>query len=149
MAKVACIYICSAKGSPMESILFAQTLKGAGIKGDRYSTGEGSWNQGRPGKRQVSFINIASFKGTQFVPADSRRNVVTEGIELMTLVGKEFLVGRVRFKGVKYCTPCDRPDVLSRKTSFQKTFSERGGLLAEVLDDGFISVGDTILELVA
>jgi MOSC domain-containing protein YiiM len=63
----------------------------------------------------------------------------------MALVGKEFMIGGVRMRGVKYCDPCDRPDKLSKKIGFRERFSDRGGLIAEIINDGIIRLGDLVV----
>lgn len=126
------------------------TIKGAGLLGDRYASGDGSWNKGRQGHRQVTFVNGEFFQGTDYAQEDCRRNIVTEGIELMRLIGTEFTVGTVRFRGLKYCEPCNRPkklggEKLRTAQPFEQAFHDRGGLVAEVLDDGIIHRGDKIV----
>jgi hypothetical protein len=140
---VVAIYISPKKGGDMEGVMTVEAVAGRGLKGDRYESGDGSW--GKLGSRQVTFMNAAFFEGTDYEYAESRRNIFTEGIELMFLIGREFTVGNVRFRGVKYCDPCERPTTLAgKKTSFRETFFDRGGLIAEVLNDGTITVGDSI-----
>lgn len=141
------IYVSAEKGKPMRKIERALALKGKGIRGDRYGESIGSYSHkdGAPGNRQITLINACMFKGTEFTPADTRRNVVVEGMELMTLINKEFVIGGARFRGVKYCTVCTRPSDLSKKPGFREAFEDRGGLVAEVLNDGLFSVGDAVL----
>jgi MOSC domain-containing protein YiiM len=123
-----------------------EAIVGQGLKGDRYSTGEGSFNKGKQGKRQVTLMNSIFFAESGFEFKDSRRNLFVEGVELMWLIGREFQIGTARFRGVKYCDPCTRPSKLAGKsTSFKEAFFDRGGLLAEVLEDGIIKVGDPLI----
>jgi MOSC domain-containing protein YiiM len=130
----------------MQEVEEVEAILGVGLKGDRYATGKGTWNKGQAGKRQVTFINAMFFEGTSYEFADSRRNVVTVGIELMYLIGREFWVGNVRFRGVKYCDPCERPTKLAgEEASFRKTFFDRGGLIAEILQGGAIRKGFHIM----
>jgi hypothetical protein len=64
---------------------------------------------------------------------------VTQGVELMRLIGREFQIGKARFRGQYYCDPCLRPTRLSGKTEkFLEVFSDRGGLVAEILESGTI-----------
>jgi len=41
--------------------------------------------------------------------AETRRNIVTEGVDLNTLVGVTFMVNGVLMRGVELCAPCRRP----------------------------------------
>lgn len=133
-------------GEPMQEITQVEALAGQGLKGDRYTTGEGSFNKGKQGVRQVTLMNSIFFEGSGFEFKDSRRNLFVEGTELMWLIGREFQIGTARFRGVKYCDPCARPSKLSGKTkSFKETFFDRGGLIAEIIEDGVIKVGDLLI----
>jgi hypothetical protein len=62
-----------AGGKKMEEVRSAEAIAGAGLAGDRYSTGEGSFNQKRPGRRQATLINSIFFQDSSFEYAESRR----------------------------------------------------------------------------
>jgi MOSC domain-containing protein YiiM len=73
----------------------------------------------------------------------ARRNIVTDGVSLNDLVGKEFYVGEVRIRGIRLCEPCS----YLAKISFPeilKGLVHKGGLRAQILSEGLIRVGDTI-----
>jgi hypothetical protein len=146
---VAAICICPSAGADMQAVEEVEAITGQGLNGDRYSTGEGSFNKGAQGKRQVTLINGIFFEGSGFEYIDSRRNIVTIGVELMWLIGREFQIGMAKFRGVKYCEPCTRPNKLGRKKlvaePFNIVFHDRGGLIAEVVEGGVIKVGDTVI----
>lgn len=140
------ICIGAIAGGPMQLVQSAEAIAGQGLSGDRYSRGEGSFNKGRQGKRQVTLINGCFFPGSGFEYVDSRRNIVTLGVELMDLIGKDFRVGVALMRGVKYCDPCLRPSVLSgKKIAFRDFFHDRGGLVADVIESGELKVGSLIL----
>ncbi|MBI2640204.1 MAG: hypothetical protein HYW90_04955 [Candidatus Sungbacteria bacterium] len=123
-----------------------EAIAGQGLKGDRYATGEGSFNKGKQGNRQVTLMNAIFFDGSGFEFRDSRRNIFVQGVELMWLIGREFQIGTARFRGLKYCDPCTRPSKLSGKQkSFKETFFDRGGLIAEVIEGGIIKTGDPVI----
>ena len=143
--KVMAICIAPSAGSPMKAVEEVQAIAGIGLSGDRYASGQGSFNKGRVGSRQVTLINGIFFVGTAFDYLHSRRNIVTVGVELMWLVGREFRIGEARFRGIKYCDPCDRPSNLwGVEESFKQSFYDRGGLIAEVIETGDIKVGDLV-----
>ena len=106
---VVAIYISPIAGGKMEDMEIVEAIVGAGLAGDRYSTGEGSFNRNRQGRRQVTLINSIFFKNSGFEFIESRRNIVTQGVELMWLIGREFQIGKARFRGQNYCDPCLRP----------------------------------------
>jgi MOSC domain-containing protein YiiM len=129
----------------MEEVEMVEAIAGAALGGDRYSTGEGSFNRKRPGRRQVTLINSVFFRDSGFQYSESRRNIVTHGVELMWLIGREFQIGKARFHGQYYCDPCLRPTRLSGKTEkFLEVFSDRGGLVAEIIESGTIRKCDPI-----
>jgi MOSC domain-containing protein YiiM len=76
-------------------------------------------------------------------PGDARRNLVTRGIALNHLVGRDFQIGEVRAHGIRLCEPCDH---LQRLTGRQliKGLRHRGGLRAQILTPGSIRVGDPL-----
>lgn len=143
---VVAICIGPAAGEPMLQVDAVKAIAGAGLQGDRYASGEGSFNKGRQGSRQVTLINGLFFESSGFEYIDSRRNLVTKGVELMWLIGREFKVGGARMRGIKYSDPCRWPSKLAGKSiSFEKVFHDRGGIVAEVIQDGLIRVGDLVV----
>lgn len=140
------IFIAPKAGDPMQAVQEVVAEAGKGLVGDRYYGGNGSWNKGNSGRRQVTLINGQFFPGSGFEYPDPRRSIVTGGVELMDLIGEEFEIGSAVFRGVKYCAPCERPNkFVSVGTSFRKAFFDRGGLIAEVVESGTIRVGDAVV----
>ncbi len=134
---------------PVRSV---RALPGRGLEGDRYFHGKGSFQ--KPGEtlipaQEASLIEIESIEALQrehgiaIAPAESRRNILTRGIALNDLVGREFTVGGVRMKGIKLCRPCDHLEGLT-KPGVKAGLNNRGGLRAQILNDGVIRVGDTV-----
>jgi MOSC domain-containing protein YiiM len=123
-----------------------RVVAGAGIEGDRYFA-----RQDEPGQN-ITFIEaeeIESFFAEQQIPADlsvTGRNVITRGIRLNELVGREFLVGTMRFRGVELCEPClgfgealATPSLLP--AAVVKRMLHRGGLRADALSSGELAIG--------
>jgi len=146
-ARLVAICICPLAKGPMQYVQSVQAVAGAGLEGDRYATGEGSFNRGEKGKRQVTLMNARFFPHSGFEFVDSRRNLFVEGVELMWLIGREFeFDSGVRMRGIKYCDPCMRPTKLSGKTaSFKEQFQDLGGLVAEILVGGELRVGGVLI----
>jgi MOSC domain-containing protein YiiM len=70
---------------------------------------------------------------------------VTTGVSLNHLVGREFMVGNARLRGIRLCEPCGH---LERMTGRKlKGLVHRGGLRAQILESGEIKVGDPVIEL--
>ena len=76
-------------------------------------------------------------------PDEHRRNVVTRGIELNGLVGREFRLGEVRCRGMRLCEPCRVVQGYAGRPVL-RALVHRGGLRADVLEDGTIRAGDTV-----
>ncbi len=143
--EVVAIFIGPSKDSDMIQVKRVRTIANAGLEGDRYCAGKGSYSKDTIGRRQVTFMNARFFLNSGFEFADSRRNIFVRNFELMWHIAKIFTINGVRFRGLKYCDPCARPSKLAGKPGFKETFEDCGGLIAEVLDDGEIYEGAEIL----
>lgn len=86
---------------------------------------------------------LAEEKNVVIAAAAARRNIVTRGVPLNHLAGREFQVGDVRFAGIRLCEPCDYLEGLTT-SGVLKGLIHRGGLRAEILVGGTIRVGDPI-----
>ena len=124
----------------------ADAHAGKGLLGNRYYYGNGD----APSGRALTLIQaeaieaMADEHGIEITPAESRRNVLTRGIDLNALVGKRFRVGNVECIGVELCHPCKSLESLT-KPGVIKGLVNRGGLNADILSDGEIGVGDEVV----
>ena len=149
--KVTHIFISPNEGEPMQELQEVKAIEQLGLEGDRYAGERGAWSKSkRKVIRQVSVIEqeaidrANSVLETSFLPKETRRNIVVSDFPLNDLIGKEFMVGDVRMRGVELCDPCKRPPKLIGKSGFEESFTGYGGLRAEILTTGQISVGDTV-----
>ncbi len=152
MTQLLAILTSPNKGEAMRYHTSIKAIRGIGLEGDRYALGIGAHSKSkRIVIRHVSLIAIEAIleanKATAvaFTPDETRRNLVTMGVDVNTLIGKVFGMGHAVFKGVEWCDPCGRPSNLSGKPGFEEAYKERGGLRAEVLEGGIISVGNPIM----
>ena len=76
-------------------------------------------------------------------PSESRRNVVTRGVPLNHLVGKEFEIGGIRIRGIRLCEPCSHLQKLTDREVI-KGLRHRGGLRAQILSEGLLRKGDPV-----
>ena len=148
--EVVSIHVAGKAGTPMLSPETAEAVVGRGLEGDRYFDGSGYWST-HPGRgREVTLIELESIealaqeKNVVIEPAAARRNIVTRGVPLNHLVGREFQVGGVRLLGCRLCEPCDYLQGLTTD-GVLKGLIHRGGLRAEILVGGTIRVGDPIV----
>ena len=155
MARVVEILIASSPQEPARSVDSAKALPGVGLEGDRYAIGNGTFSRtpqhpdGELTLVQREHIEaFAAATATTFTTRDARRNIVTEGIDLNALVGRQFTVGNVVIRGLRLCEPCN---YLAKQTSpaVLRGLLHKGGLRAQILSDGEIKVGDLITELPA
>lgn len=148
------IFVCSDKGNPMCSLEYVEALAGRGLAGDRYALGTGSYSKDEPLKKQVTFIATEGIESannqleTPFLAEETRRNIVTKNVDLNSLVGKHFKIGRVVFKGTELCPPCKRPSVLAKKEKFKEAFENQGGLRAEVISGGMLTIGEMTFQVI-
>ena len=81
--------------------------------------------------------------GISLTGEQSRRNVLTRGIDLNTLVGRRFTVGDVEAVGAELAEPCNKLQKLTEK-GVLRGLVHRGGLRADIVSGGRISVGDAV-----
>jgi hypothetical protein len=122
----------------------ADVRAGRGLRGDRYFDGAGTFSDAHDRGHDLTLIEAEAIEELGLIsPEESRRNVVTRGIDLNALVGRRFTIGGVECYGQRLCEPCAH---LQRLTGpgVLRAYVHRGGLRADVLTDGEISVGDTV-----
>lgn len=120
--------------APVESV---SAVAGKGLVGDRHFT-----DHAEPGNA-LTLIEAEVLEDVSLTGAQSRRQVVVRGVRLNDLIGKRFMVGDVECLGVEICEPCRHLQSLTRP-GIIKDMIHRGGLNADILTGGTISVGDKI-----
>lgn len=115
-----------------------ECVSGKGIRGDRY------FGHADDYKGQITFFSWdvfcdlrreLSLLGAQ--PWALRRNVITEGVNLMELVGKPFEAQGVSFVGIEECKPCYWMDE-ALGPGAEEWLKGRGGLRAKIVSDGWL-----------
>jgi GrpB-like predicted nucleotidyltransferase (UPF0157 family) len=121
--------------------------KGKGIVGDRY--------YGKSSKENITLIEksvIDEFNrefGLNIQNQDLRRNLIVSGISLNDYVGKHFAIGKILAKGTELCEPCTMISKLIAQDradwkEILKWLTHKGGLRAEILQDGHIKEKDLV-----
>ena len=129
----------------MQNVNNIEVVADKGIVNDRY------FNDNNDKDIQITLIeseNIDRFneKSKTNIPyIDFRRNIITKGIKLNELIGKEILIGEVRFKGHRLCDPCKYLQAKLQQKNLVKKLANKGGLRCEILSDCIISAKDNIL----
>ena len=122
---------------------------GRGIVGDRYFDGIGTFSASEKHGQQLTLVEAEVLDalrtdGLELSPADARRNIVTRGIALNALVGKEFRIGTAQCVGRRLCEPCSHLQRLTGR-ALLRPLVHRGGLRADILTSGVVTVGDEIV----
>jgi len=123
-------------------------VAGFGLVGDRYAERRGHWSPtARRGDQltlvEAEVVESLGAAGLALAPGETRRNVTTRGARLNDLIGRRFRIGEALLAGVRRCEPCsylegllDRPVMIP--------LVHRGGIRAEILESGDITIGDPI-----
>ena len=134
----------------MQMLEVARAVAGRGLEGDRYAARAGTFTprgDKRPGYdltlMAAEVLDELTAAGVAVDFAATRRNVLTRGIDVNTLVGRRFRVGDVLCEGLRLCEPCVHLDRLSGP-GLLRPLIHRGGLRADVLTDGAIRLGAPI-----
>jgi MOSC domain-containing protein YiiM len=147
--KVSGIFIGPEKGKPMIGVTDVRAVAGRGLDGDRYFAKQGTFSQRDGPSREITLIEKEAVDAARrsydvdVDAAETRRNILTEGVPLNHLVDEEFTVGEVRLRGLKLCEPCGHLERVTAK-GVKKPLIHRGGLRAQILTDGTIRVGDRV-----
>lgn len=148
-ANVVSIHVARAPAGPVESVREVRAIAGHGLEGDRYFNQEGTLSKDEMPDREVTLIELEAIEALQreyqveLQPGDARRNIVTRGIALNHLVGREFRAGDAVLRGLRLCEPCGHLEKLTLE-GVKKGLIHRGGLRAQIIRDGVIRTGDSI-----
>ena len=147
MSEVSKICITNKSAEEMQDVNTVEVIASKGIVNDRY------FNENNDQALQITLIeseNIDYYNQiseTNIPYISFRRNIITKGIQLNDLVGKEFLIGNVKIKGHRLCAPCRYLQEMLKQKNLVKKLLNRGGLRCEILTDGIISVNDPIAQI--
>jgi MOSC domain-containing protein YiiM len=136
--RLVAICIAPVSGAPMQSVESVELLANGGPAGDRYEK-----------QSTVTLIEQEALAAAgsdyqlEFSHVECRRNLLTSGVPLNHLVGKQFKVGQAILEGIELCEPCSHLERLTGKKVI-KALLHRGGLRARVVCGGKIHPGDEI-----
>lgn len=142
------IHVAPRAKAPMQSVQQVKAIPGVGLDGDRYALKQGTFYKPEP-DYELTLIEVEAIEAIKreyevSMPAgDARRNVVTRGVALNHLVGREFSIGDVKIRGIRLCEPCSHLQALTELPVI-KALRHRGGLRAQILSAGIIRVGDVV-----
>ncbi len=141
-------------GKPPEDFSLVQAKRlecvaGRGIRDDRF------FDYRKDYKGQITFFSAEVFAelsrhfgiGNKS-PGVLRRNVIVSGVDLMELIGADFELQGVQFRGTAHCAPCYWMDTAFAPGA-EKFLTGRGGLRARILIDGLLRLGPAQLKILA
>ena len=140
---VAALFISDAPGQVMQSVPFVEAIPGRGLKGDRYEKGVGTFSSW-PKDHELTLVEQEEAGAANIEVALLRRNIVTVGVRLNDLVGKEFRIGAVLCEGTRLCAPCGHLERINNRPDLCRVMAGRAGLRAVILTGGVIAVGDKV-----
>ena len=113
-----------------------ECVAGRGIRGDRFFDFKDDY------KGQITFFSLdvfdqlcAALGVSNCPPSSVRRNVFTRDVDLNDLIGRDFEIQGVHFRGTQQCAPCYWMD-RAIAPGAEKFLKGRGGLRAKILSDG-------------
>ena len=125
---------------PLIEVDAIECVAGRGIRGDRFFDYRADY------KGQITFLSVEVFRDVcnllrvdDMSPGAARRNVVTSGLDLNSMVGRKFTIQGVEFEGVCECKPCYWMD-RAIGPGAEEALQGRGGLRARILNNGTLRV---------
>jgi MOSC domain-containing protein YiiM len=143
------IHIAAVASEPTVSVEEVRAVAGQGLEGDRYFTGDGTYSKTPGTGRQVTLIEAETIEALErdyklkIEAGDPRRNIVTRGVALNHLVGREFSAGEVVLRGLRLNEPCNHLASLTDE-KVKQGLVHRGGLRADIVSGGVIRVRDAV-----
>lgn len=124
-------------GQPMQQVDNLKTITNEGIIGDA--------SYGRK-KRQILIVEEAILKRFNVSPGDLRENLIVSGMRLSAIQpGSLLQVGDTLLEITGDCKPCDMLNDLH--PGMRDEIDGERGVLARVLEQGTIRVGDPVIQL--
>lgn len=124
--------------APVVEVPSVECVAGKGLVGDRFFDYKEDY------KGQITFFEHEQYERLceQFnvmgvSPSVFRRNVITKGVDLNSLIGKEFEVQGIRFEGASECSPCYWMDQAFAEGA-ELAMKGHGGLRARILSNGVL-----------
>jgi MOSC domain-containing protein YiiM len=138
------ICVASAAGEPVQTLETVRAIAGRGLEGDRHVSGKGTFPSGPPGSALTMIeAEVCESFEPPLTPEEHRRNLVSRGIDLNGLVGRDFTIGELQCRGMRLCEPCTVVQRYAARPVLRELV-HRGGVRVDILQDGVIAVGDEI-----
>ena len=145
MGKVLEIGISENKSNKIVNVNEVEAIKGKGLVGEKH------FKENNNQRCQITLIEIENINhynkitGTEIPAINFLRNIVTEGIRLNALVGKEFFIGKIKVRANDLCRPCKNLQESFKQKNTVKELLHTGGLRCEIMSSGKIFINDQII----
>src|SRR5947209_14266769 len=133
--------------APLRMVNEIEVIEAKGIFGNPRYFGQISRNTGEPSKRQVTLMereqiaeHAVALGLETIAPGAVRSNIETEGIDLISLIGREIEVGEAVLKLYAPRDPCSQMDDICQGLR-ELMLDNRQGVLAQVIRSGRVQVG--------
>lgn len=150
------VFVAPEAKAEMDEQTEVEAIAGQGLRGDRYFSEieTGTFVEWEPDEErhegydltlieQEAVTAIEREAGIELAPGEHRRNIETRDVALNHLVGQRFRVGDAVCRGNRLCEPCNHLQRITQDGVLQ-ALVHRGGLRADILEDGLIRSGDVI-----
>jgi len=130
------LHLARVKETPSDPVQAATAISNQGLEGDRSC---------KPGAlRQVLVMDKETLDELDLSPGQIKENITTTGLDLsQTKAGQVLFIGdQVTMELVGECEPCGNMDAI--RQGLQAKLNHRRGMLAQVINGGPISVGDSV-----
>jgi len=151
MSRIVSIFTSLETKAPLLQHESIEAIAGKGLVGDRYATGKGfytgvvEWDAHVTLIAEEPFSTLTASRGVEIDPQILRRNFVTQGITMESLIGREFQIGdHAILRGRKLWPPCMHIVTHTGRKEIFQYLAKHTGLGADVLVSGLIRAGDPI-----
>ena len=148
MGHVKALFTAPADAEPMAAADSVEAVEG-GLRGDRYLLGTGHYTP--YDVCQVTLVagealdHIRDEYDIDLTDGRHRRNVVTRGVDLRSLLETTFRVGDATFRGTRPRPPCAHVERVAGESGVARALKQgRGGICADVVEAGVVRVGDDL-----
>lgn len=125
---------------PLIAVPEVECVAGRGLVGDRFFDFKENYKGQATFFAEEVFADVCQTLGvSDKLPGVTRRNIITAGVDLNTLVGKEFEIQGIRFVGMGECSPCLWMNQAIGPGAMAALHG-RGGLRARILTGGTLRV---------
>jgi MOSC domain-containing protein YiiM len=140
VGRLEAIWVKRAHRGKMDEVAEATAIAGKGLEG----------NVDRSRRRQVTLIErevwdaLMKELDADISPSSRRANLMVSGVKLENARGRTLRIGNVRLAIGGETTPCERMDEALPGLRAAMRPHWGGGVFAQVLDDGIVTVGDSV-----